>query len=784
MTIHEHNNDARGHNHLLIQTLLSIRGLYVVRIALEGECTFANDSFAQLFFNKEYGFGAHFSLLYEEEDHDRAIRAMSDCLNTPEKTVLFTARMKDSGGAIHWIRWEYAAQYNESYIPQEIHAIGIDITEEKRFENVSLELIDRFDRITKHLPGSIYVYVLRPDGSSYFSYSSVGMTSLLGVSRERLAENAEILLRLIRNDYVRDVMESVYYSAENLTDWHAIFPVIVHEKTIWIEGKSSPQKSITGNIVWYGYFNDITEAKQKEDALREHTHLLEKLAELNPVTISLYDVVQKKTLYYSKSLLEQLGFTEEQRIEIVAKIKDNPNVNLHPDDIPSMDEFMLRCYDLPDNRYEELEYRVLNSINQWEWLQRKTTIFERDQNGKALKLFNSFTFITDRKNAEIQMVETYSRLIMAKKMAKLGTWKYDVEQDIIDLSPHFLLLFGIVTTENLLMTAEEFLRTFIHPEDKVKLNDLWFNSSVESHTFNDDNAEYLEFQGKHSDGSYYYFYSVSQTITPTLVIGTVQDITERVQLEHELRVLNDRLEEKVIERTSELLRVYEVKNSVIDIVTHDVKNMLGGILLQSEMLSQYTDKLPIDKIQALSAAITERVYEINKILVDMLELRRIDEGVLSTKYELESMRDILLSIGEKNRLRADAKGIDIMYSLKEILVLTDAELLKEIIENLLSNAIKFSEKGSMISLSLRETPTDVYISVRDKGPGIPEEDKPLLFTRFAKLSNKPTAGESSTGLGLAITKQLVELIHGDITFESIVGRGSTFTVRLPKNIIP
>lgn len=166
----------------------------------------------------------------------------------------------------------------------------------------------------------------------------------------------------------------------------------------------------------------------------------------------------------------------------------------------------------------------------------------------------------------------------------------------------------------------------------------------------------------------------------------------------------------------------------------------------------------------------------------MLEVRRIDDGMLSTHFENKNLRDLLVSIGEKNRVRANIKGIDIMYSLREVMLTTDIELLKEIIENLLTNAIKFSESGSMVSLSLRETNSHVYISVQDKGPGIPEEEKSLLFQRFAKLSNKPTAGESSTGLGLSITKQLVEMIRGEITCESTLGQGSTFTVILPKNV--
>ncbi len=769
-----------GQEYLLMQTLQQVSGLYVLRISIEGRHIFTNDSFAQTFNVADRTIDISHIALHNEADQETVYQALANCIKQTEKVITYTARIIDVHGDVHWIRWEYHLINNQSN--HEIHAIGIDITAEKRFEINGLEVLDRFDRITQHLPGSIYVYVLRPDGTSYFSYCSIGMTALLGVSRELLAENAEILLRKIRTDYVRAVMESVYYSAEHITDWHAIFPVIVHGKTIWIEGKSSPQKSPTGNTVWYGYFNDITEQKYKEDKLRDHAQLLEKLAELNPVTISIYDLVQKKTVYYSKSLLEQLGYSGDEREKIVLKTKENPNTNIHPDDIPLMDEFIASCNSLPDFEYRELEYRVMNAHNQWEWLQRKTTIFERDSEGNPLSLFNSFTFITDRKNTENQIAETNSRLIMAKKMAKLGTWKYVAEKDIIDMSPYFLLLFGFQVSSNVEMKTPDFLNTFIHPLDRIKVKNTWFNTNNDNKQYHEDMSEYLEFQGKCADGKFRTYYSVSRFMTMVMGIGTIQDITERVQLEHELRVLNDRLEEKVIERTSELLQIYEVKNSVIEIVTHDVKNMLGGILMQSEMLAQFADTLAFDKIQYLSRTISERVHDINKILIDMLEVRRIDDGMLSTHFENKNLGELIVSIGEKNRVRANIKGIDIMYSLREVMLTTDIELLKEIVENLLTNAIKFSESGSIVSLSLRETNSHVHIAVRDKGPGIPEEEKSLLFQRFAKLSNKPTAGESSTGLGLAITKQLVDMIRGEIICESTLGKGTTFTVILPKNI--
>jgi len=767
-------DDTFGQEYLLMQTLQQVRGLYVLRISVEGQHIVTYDSFAQTFHGADRAINISHIALHHESDQEIVCQALADCIKQAEKVISFTARIADIQGDIHWIRWEYHLISNQSN--HEIHAIGIDITAEKRFETNSLEIVDRFDRITQHLPGSIYVYVLKPDGTSYFSYCSIGMTALLGVSRELLAENAEILLRKIRSDYVRAVMESVYYSAEHITDWHIVFPVIVHGKTVWIEGKSSPQKSPTGNTVWYGYFNDITEQKYKEDKLRDHAQLLEKLAELNPVTISIYDLVQKKTVYYSKSLLEQLGYSGDEREIIVSKIKHNPNTNIHPDDIPLMDEFISSCNSLPDSEYRELEYRVMNSHNQWEWLQRKTTIFERDSEGKPLSLFNSFTFITDRKNTENQMAETYSRLIMAKKMAKLGTWKYHPTTDAVDLSPYLLLLFGQKASSNITLSADEFINRYVHEHDREKVRYSWFEMD-ENHAAQEKNS--VEFRGLSDNGKPHHYYSVSQKYLHDCIIGTVQDITERVMLENDLRILNDRLEERVLERTSELLRVTEISKNIADIVSHDIKNILSGILLQSEMLAYHSAKLTPEKIADYGNNITQRVHDANHLLREMLSIRQSEEGALTVHCESVNVSELLMDIGEKNTLRAQLKEISIMYSIESMTIVSDRLLLTEAVENLLSNALKFSPQGSMILMAVKQEGEYCHIIVKDNGPGINEQEQKLLFSRFTKLSNKPTGGESSIGLGLAITKHLVEQLQGTIFCESSSGKGSSFTIQLP-----
>jgi signal transduction histidine kinase len=110
----------------------------------------------------------------------------------------------------------------------------------------------------------------------------------------------------------------------------------------------------------------------------------------------------------------------------------------------------------------------------------------------------------------------------------------------------------------------------------------------------------------------------------------------------------------------------------------------------------------------------------------------------------------------------------------------DPDRLREAIDNLVSNAIKYSPIGGQIEISARQEADEVLIQVSDNGPGLSPEDMSRLFGRFQRLSAKPTAGESSTGLGLSIVKRIVELHGGQISAQSPgPGSGTTFTIAVP-----
>jgi signal transduction histidine kinase len=115
-----------------------------------------------------------------------------------------------------------------------------------------------------------------------------------------------------------------------------------------------------------------------------------------------------------------------------------------------------------------------------------------------------------------------------------------------------------------------------------------------------------------------------------------------------------------------------------------------------------------------------------------------------------------------------------------IYVLSDKQLLLRILDNLISNAIKYSPKERTVWVNISDEADHVHIRVRDEGVGISKEEIPFLFSKYTRLSSRPTNGESSTGLGLSIVKRIVDELNGKIYCESEPGKGSLFTVVLKK----
>lgn len=214
---------------------------------------------------------------------------------------------------------------------------------------------------------------------------------------------------------------------------------------------------------------------------------------------------------------------------------------------------------------------------------------------------------------------------------------------------------------------------------------------------------------------------------------------------------------------------------MMQIVAHDLRNPIGGMYsIASMMLDddgrtdedreclemiKTSGKLSLDLVSDLLLAHT-KTNELEKELVDLSEMLHYCVGLLHHKAELK---------GQQINLEANTV----------INILANQEKLWRVVSNLIANAIKFSAKGTAIQVSLLKEADHVRIVVKDNGIGIPEEIAPKIFDMFTDAKRTGTAGEQSFGLGLAISKQIVEAHGGKLWFESTAGHGTTFYVELP-----
>lgn len=250
----------------------------------------------------------------------------------------------------------------------------------------------------------------------------------------------------------------------------------------------------------------------------------------------------------------------------------------------------------------------------------------------------------------------------------------------------------------------------------------------------------------------------------------------------ELRVRIRELEEK-IERISvkkqELEDLATQKDELFAMVIHDIKNPAGLVKGLVELLRTYD--LTANEQHDVMNDLVETSRKIVSLSQEVCKIMALESGQMRLVYELWDVSDILRSVHRRNDPTAKNKQIEVVLDLPAELpeAEIDGQRIEEVVDNLLSNAIKFSHRGSTVRLRAKTESNALIIEVSDNGLGLSEDDIKRAFSRGAKLSATPTAGEPSSGLGLWIVKRIVEEHEGRVWVRSALGKGSTFAFQLP-----
>src|SRR5260370_1382688 len=271
---------------------------------------------------------------------------------------------------------------------------------------------------------------------------------------------------------------------------------------------------------------------------------------------------------------------------------------------------------------------------------------------------------------------------------------------------------------------------------------------------------------------------------------------DNVILYQKLHEANTQLEDRVAQRTRALMqanrrlslqwlrlqRANGFKNEILGTVAHDLKNPLGVILGRTEMLTELIGAgSPKDSVTAQVEHIRDATKRLTLMVDHLISDAMADAFDITIRREPVDIAGLVSEVADANQPLATNKQQTITVSAPpNYVTMCDADRIREAIDNLVSNAIKYSPIGGKIAVVVSHRQNNTIIRIADQGAGLSPEDLGRLFGRFQRLSAKPTAGESSTGLGLSIVKRIIDMHGGQVTAKSAgPGQGSTFTVILP-----
>lgn len=255
-----------------------------------------------------------------------------------------------------------------------------------------------------------------------------------------------------------------------------------------------------------------------------------------------------------------------------------------------------------------------------------------------------------------------------------------------------------------------------------------------------------------------------------------EEVCARIHLHLKLKTLMADLEAK----NSKLAQLNDLKNKFLGMASHDLRNPISTIQGFSKIMLDHGETLAEDAKKEFLQSIHKVSNDMLALLGDLLNISTIESGKLDLQLKTGSFQQLVEERVRMYQVIAERKNIATHLDIEEITNFSfDAHRISQVIDNLLSNAIKFSPAGKEIYIWLGQKNGQAKFSVRDQGPGISPEDQDKLFKHFQKLKARPTADESSHGLGLAIAKKMVEAHEGKITVQSKPGSGATFSFEIP-----
>ena len=356
------------------------------------------------------------------------------------------------------------------------------------------------------------------------------------------------------------------------------------------------------------------------------------------------------------------------------------------------------------------------------------------------------------------LTQSEERLRLATDVSELGIWEVNLLTGHVARNQNHDRIFGYSELRSHWEIGDYVEK--LHPEDKESVMELINNAASSCESFvstfrilrDDHSFRWVNATGKVECGL------DGKAIR---IIGTIMDITEKKKSE-------DMLHEALFYR-----------DEFLSIASHELKTPLTSLKLQSQMFKRHLEKkdneaFSPERIKRFMSEADTQVSRLTRLVDDMLDISRIRTGRLSISPEKVEISNVVKEVVD--RMRPHFSSLEI-GDLQHGEVFCDRLRIEQVITNILSNALRYG-KGRPVKVDLRESGDAMTISVTDNGIGIPDTFKDKIFSRFQRAV--PASEVSGLGLGLYISKQIVEAHQGKISVDSELHKGSCFTVQIPK----
>lgn len=235
------------------------------------------------------------------------------------------------------------------------------------------------------------------------------------------------------------------------------------------------------------------------------------------------------------------------------------------------------------------------------------------------------------------------------------------------------------------------------------------------------------------------------------------------------------------ERARELERIGELKSQFLATVTHELRSPVNAVIELADLINVAAETSTPSEMRERLALLLTNAMNLRSVITNMLDLSKIEAGRMQVIVESFDLIPLLHDVLDTGRVLAGTKPIEfeIVSSETSCPMYTDSVKVRQLVLNLVSNAVKFTESGR---IAIRHSSEGEFVSidVTDTGSGIAPDDLGRLFIAFSQLEEAKTKRHEGTGLGLTITRQLAHLLGGSVAVQSTLGKGSCFSVQLPR----